>query len=141
MRISDWSSAVCASDLMARWLRQRNCPRWTDCTLRFQHGPEAGRRQVGRLRAPCGERNPAVEGCGGQETADAIRCLSEVPRNGPGNLARICSPLCRGGGAGPPRSEERRVGKECVSRCRSRRSPYHSKQKEIEEQTKKKVKI
>src|SRR3546814_3883318 len=24
-----------------------------------------------------------------------------------------------------PRSEERRVGKECVSTCRSRRSPYH----------------
>src|SRR3546814_19441006 len=27
------------------------------------------------------------------------------------------------------RSEERRVGKECVSTCRSRWSPYHSKQK------------
>src|SRR3546814_12495582 len=27
----------------------------------------------------------------------------------------------------PPRSEERRVGKECVSTCRSRWSPYHSK--------------
>src|SRR3546814_16558358 len=26
------------------------------------------------------------------------------------------------------RSEERRVGKECVSTCRSRWSPYHSKQ-------------
>src|SRR3546814_11778360 len=25
----------------------------------------------------------------------------------------------------PARSEERRVGKECVSPCRSRRSPYH----------------
>src|SRR3546814_10874153 len=25
----------------------------------------------------------------------------------------------------PPRSEERRVGKECVSQCRSRWSPYH----------------
>src|SRR3546814_15666966 len=25
----------------------------------------------------------------------------------------------------PQRSEERRVGKECVSQCRSRRSPYH----------------
>src|SRR3546814_11890021 len=25
----------------------------------------------------------------------------------------------------PPRSEERRVGKECVSTCRSRWSPYH----------------
>src|SRR3546814_20530407 len=27
----------------------------------------------------------------------------------------------------PPRSEERRVGKECVSTCRSRWSPYHYK--------------
>src|SRR3546814_14785608 len=27
--------------------------------------------------------------------------------------------------APPARSEERRVGKECVSTCRSRRSPYH----------------
>src|SRR3546814_14944098 len=31
-------------------------------------------------------------------------------------------------GSGPKRrSEERRVGKECVSTCRSRWSPYHSK--------------
>src|SRR3546814_14962852 len=29
----------------------------------------------------------------------------------------------------PPRSEERRVGKECVSTCRSRWSPYHYKKK------------
>src|SRR3546814_16892898 len=29
----------------------------------------------------------------------------------------------------PFRSEERRVGKECVSTCRSRWSPYHSKKK------------
>src|SRR3546814_10977372 len=28
------------------------------------------------------------------------------------------------------RSEERRVGKECVSTCRSRWSPYHSKKNE-----------
>src|SRR3546814_15099111 len=28
-----------------------------------------------------------------------------------------------------PRSDERRVGKECVSTCRSRWSPYHSKKK------------
>src|SRR3546814_5028368 len=35
---------------------------------------------------------------------------------------------CRRGGrraAGRERSEERRVGKECVSTCRSRWSPYH----------------
>src|SRR3546814_12252705 len=29
------------------------------------------------------------------------------------------------------RSEERRVGKECVSTCRSRWSPYHDKKKTI----------
>src|SRR3546814_19508793 len=29
----------------------------------------------------------------------------------------------------PDRSEERRVGKECVSKCRSRWSPYHYKKK------------
>src|SRR3546814_12575893 len=31
---------------------------------------------------------------------------------------------------GGSRSEERRVGKECVSTCRSRWSPYHYKKKE-----------
>ena len=31
----------------------------------------------------------------------------------------------RTGGTVPGRSEERRVGKECVPRCRSRGSPYH----------------
>ena len=29
------------------------------------------------------------------------------------------------GGIGQPRSEERRVGKECSEPCRSRWSPYH----------------
>src|SRR3546814_12994079 len=32
-------------------------------------------------------------------------------------------------GVSPDRSEERRVGKECVSTCRSRWSPYHEKKK------------
>src|SRR3546814_18554840 len=35
----------------------------------------------------------------------------------------------RQAGAGKRRSEERRVGKGCVSTCRSRGSPYHSKKK------------
>src|SRR3546814_5143434 len=34
-----------------------------------------------------------------------------------------------GGGREPARSEERRVGTECVSTCRSRWSPYHKKKK------------
>src|SRR3546814_16199642 len=33
------------------------------------------------------------------------------------------------------RSEERRVGKECVSTCRSRWSPYHYKQKTNHQKT------
>src|SRR3546814_14612744 len=32
---------------------------------------------------------------------------------------------------GPERSEERREGKECVSTCRSRWSPYHKKKNGI----------
>src|SRR3546814_13905590 len=34
------------------------------------------------------------------------------------------------------RSEERRVGKECVSTCRSRWSPYHSKKKKYQKKNK-----
>src|SRR3546814_14238296 len=33
------------------------------------------------------------------------------------------------------RSEERRVGKECVSPCRSRWSPYHDKKKNTQQET------
>src|SRR3546814_13271853 len=38
---------------------------------------------------------------------------------------RDLNPLTRAGIAPFGRSEERRVGKECVSTCRSRWSPYH----------------
>src|SRR3546814_2989578 len=65
MRISDWSSDVCSSDLRDR------------------------RHDAGRGPYP------------------------HAPAEGPA-----------GGGT---RSEERRVGKECVSTCRSRWSPYHYK--------------
>src|SRR3546814_10505218 len=47
----------------------------------------------------------------------------------PGKLApddQRAAPIRRVAGHGAePRSEERRVGKECVSTCRSRWSPYH----------------
>src|SRR3546814_18949031 len=46
-----------------------------------------------------------------------------------------CDPAPCSPARAPPRhrsarSEERRVGKECVSTCRSRWSPYHSKKKQ-----------
>src|SRR3546814_14629002 len=41
------------------------------------------------------------------------------------NMAKAVFPGMRERGWGRIRSEERRVGKECVSTCRSRWSPYH----------------
>src|SRR3546814_11116140 len=71
MRISDWSSDVCSSDLPCRSRRRASRQGW------WAPPPSGSSR-------PC-RRSPM------------------------------------------PRSEERRVGKECVSTCRSRWSPYHSK--------------
>src|SRR3546814_18866665 len=39
------------------------------------------------------------------------------------------SASCRGSDVSTTRSDERRVGKECVSTCRSRWSPSHSQKK------------
>src|SRR3546814_11619029 len=59
---------------------------------------------------------------GGVEAAVMTALLSDAP--GKADSLRV--------GTMPrttPRSEERRVGKECVSTCRSRWSPYHYKKK------------
>src|SRR3546814_9939073 len=86
MRISDWSSDVCSSDLLQRQCRHH-------AQLEEQGlGRKAGRDRV----APCCLLRPPG------------RDRRRVPEEGP--LGR---------------SEERRVGKECVSTCRSRWSPYH----------------
>src|SRR3546814_3362448 len=71
MRISDWSSDVCSSDLAGRHV--------------------------------CGQRRPR-----GGDSVVHVGELAHLPAIAPQR-----------------RSEERRVGKECVSTCRSRWSPYH----------------
>src|SRR3546814_20831492 len=76
MRISDWSSDVCSSDLIT------------------EHAEAPGQQQL-LLR----------------EMKHRIK-----------NLLTLSSGL-----VSLSRSAERRVGKECVSTCRSRWSPYHSK--------------
>src|SRR3546814_3245714 len=83
MRISDWSSDVCSSDL-----------------------------DVGR--------------------AAAEEALTEIVEHLQGsNMVFVAAGMGGGTGTGAApviaaaRSEERRVGKECVSLCRSRWSPYH----------------
>src|SRR3546814_19885940 len=89
MRISDWSSDVCSSDL------HRAPP------------PTPDRRSRGGTR----------------RSARAHRCR----RPSAGRTDTPCRNLLEPGRS--IRSEERRVGKECVSTCRSRWSPDHYKKK------------
>src|SRR3546814_7266828 len=82
MRISDWSSHVCSSDLP-------------------------------KLLAQTGLSG--VDALGGQRDVEA----------GVGDGNEVAQLDQRHGDGLVNRSEERRVGKECVSTCRSRWSPYH----------------
>src|SRR3546814_1227014 len=97
MRISDWSSDVCSSDLEARILADEEFARaWGDL------GPVYGRQWVNWPRY-----EPAGDG------------LFRRAEAGHNQIAALIDSLRNN------RSEERRVGKECVSTCRSRWSPYH----------------
>src|SRR3546814_3938202 len=83
MRISDWSSDVCSSDLLVVGEQQ-------DCRHQ-RHDPQS-------------QKDP-------RRQRDIARALFHFGSKLHGR------PLTR--------SAERRVGKECVSTCRSRWSPYH----------------
>src|SRR3546814_16006101 len=93
MRISDWSSDVCSSDLTC------GCPA---CRHPARTRPLRCRPHGRRERPSSRPRSPAPD------------------QQGPRQDARNGEPRQR-------RSEERRVGKECVSPCRSRWSTYPSK--------------
>src|SRR3546814_1688294 len=83
MRISDWSSDVCSSDLRQRF----------GFRLHLRRRTELGKQRI-KLRH--------------------VAALEIIHRIVQGVRAQLQT-----------RSEERRVGKECVSTCRSRWSPYH----------------
>src|SRR3546814_6542993 len=98
MRISVWSSDVCSSDLRShcRALRWNAAPA-SPCASAV---PENRRmRTASHEQGKWRDDESTYEGAGGDPRCEAI------------------------GPAG--RSEERRVGKECVSTCRSRWSPMH----------------
>src|SRR3546814_14983293 len=63
------------------------------------------------------------------ESIRNIPTVGVVTRNEERKLLTIAEPMGVVAGltpsTNPTRSEERRVGKECVSTCRSRWSPYH----------------
>src|SRR3546814_17894337 len=93
MRISDWSSDVCSSDLRA------------EVVLAHLFGRDRLDLGLGHLPDLLRQRHP------GHDLAHA-------------RLDRRI-----GGDGAVDRSEERRVGKECVSTCRPRGAPYQSKKK------------
>src|SRR3546814_15548000 len=66
---------------------------------------------------------PISAGGSGQIAASASRSRAAEASASTGS-SRALSPS-----PGPRRSEERRVGKECVSTCSSRGSPYHYQKK------------
>src|SRR3546814_12533159 len=113
MRISDWSSDVCSSDLSFRWQRWQeralnSGPRPSaevvddgDVTQRRRNRPLPILKSSSRLKLMLAEL------C---EKALALTACCEVvapPGSGSTFSGRLKS------------SEERRVGKECVSTCRS----------------------
>src|SRR3546814_6879334 len=91
MRISDWSSDVCSSDLT---ISLATCG--PDPSLRRWHSYQAA----------------FFWHWAGAGTGSAERMASTMATVSAGR-SRL------------RRSEERRVGKECVSTCRTRWSPYH----------------
>src|SRR3546814_17812421 len=113
MRISDWSSDVCSSDLRAD--PGATHPGAALC-------PDGG--AAGRLHRPCGgtqgNRQSLREGTLRRGSSDMSGDLVEAAISALATAYEPYSNFSVGDG-----SEERRVGKAGVSTCKSRLSPYH----------------
>src|SRR3546814_16965750 len=99
MRISDWSSDVCSSDLIIdkAGIHLFNPASGEGRSEHVHHISHVGRTLIDNL------------------VAQSFRFHHfDIKVNGIGIVKKY-----------GPRSEERRVGKECVSTCRSRWWPYH----------------
>src|SRR3546814_4238974 len=104
MRISDWSSDVCSSDLKLALT-----------SFHFASMILGNQKMI------------ALYFREERYFPEALRArLLEAERAVTSKLSKVIdSGIRRGDFRSCDRSEERRVGKECVSTCRSRWSPYH----------------
>src|SRR3546814_12996431 len=107
MRISDWSSDVCSSDLPQIDVAVEDA---ADLSARVARA-EARLFRVGVYLTVHAESEA--------ELADEVAAVRAL---GASLLVDTCTLSYR---AAQARSEERRVGKDCVSTCRSRWSPCH----------------
>src|SRR3546814_19870467 len=103
MRISDWSSDVCSSDLLLPLVR-----------LQTSRGGEAVLVQAGEALPPVLADRVLLEQVLLNLTRNAFDAMTHLPPA----ARRVLIPT-------EARSEERRVGQEWVSTCRSRGSPNH----------------
>src|SRR3546814_20869209 len=110
MRISDWSSDVCPSDLAQLFVK-----------IQITQGYKAREQQAGFSATDKGFADRACGPVGGHED-NAPRKRHAIPA-----MLREQS-RCKRIGKGTMRSEERRVGNEGVRTCRARWSPYHLQQ-------------
>src|SRR3546814_11903002 len=116
MRISDWSSDVCSSDLAAT--RRRQPPAHFNSAkaiaVGLYRGPATSLPALGRQPAPVRNQRIAIKQQAGGDIGYHSQPISGDWRTTP---------------AGEWRSEERSVGKECVRTCRYRGSPYNKTKK------------
>src|SRR3546814_20507711 len=134
MRISDWSSDVCSSDL--------NEIQFVDRAVVLVHGTAAALSRSIEILGAIAELRLAKETAAFFTRMNAIEQWEWVENlagrlEAPDEDAPYVCLLDTGVNEAHPllapvtnnddlhRSEERRVGKECVSTCRSRWSPYH----------------
>src|SRR3546814_12616683 len=103
MRISDWSSDVCSSDLV-----RDGRPFAALCLADFAVLPDAP-AAVAALKA----------------AGFATVVVTNQPELARGNVDAATMEAMHARLAAAMRSEETRVGQECVSTCRSRGSPCH----------------
>src|SRR3546814_21025202 len=116
MRMSEWSSEVCSSDL--RCLDGSSVVEFGHCFSTAGSGRglavEAGKRVFEHAFSVLSL--PLLVGVIAPDNTAAIRVAEKLGHRFVG------------------RSDERRVGKECVSTCRSRGSTYPEKNKKLNEQ-------
>src|SRR3546814_12981778 len=110
MRISDWSSDVCSSDLVKQTPAGKG---WK--TLTFSRTLPLPTYLVAFAVGPW----DVVDGPG----------ITATPQRAGTLPLRGVAPHGKGPRMKIARSEGRRVGKECVRTCGSRGSPYHKKKK------------